>query len=132
MWENNPMPYGYAPQNRGWAPAQRQMGYGYNQPQTGNVGWIRVSGPQAVRDVSVPPGGEAWIMEENRPVFHYKQANDMGQTTTKSFRFEEISMEDTSAGPDMSKFATKEDLNAIHERLNRLDKFANDLGGMNT
>lgn len=107
----------------------RRSGYGYNQPQ--QMQWIRVNGIQGAREVSVQPGGEAWIMDESRPVFYFKQANAMGQTVTKAFRFEEISLDDAGTSMDASRFATKEDIEAIHQRLERLDKFANEIGGMN-
>lgn len=123
MWGNN---------YNGWQNDQlpRRSGYGYNQPQQmqGNMQWIRVNGVQGAREVSIPPGGEAWIMDESRPVFYFKQANPMGQTVTKAFRFEEIGLDDSAAGMDMSRFATKEDLAAIQQRL---DKFASEIGGMN-
>lgn len=127
MYGNN---YGYG-QPTGWPGDQmsRRSGYGYNQPQ--QMQWIRVNGIQGAREVSVQPGGEAWIMDESRPVFYFKQANAMGQTVTKAFRFEEISLDDAGTSMDASRFATKEDIEAIHQRLERLDKFANEIGGMN-
>ena len=131
MWENQ-MNYGGYGRNA-WQPQQMpQRGmYGYDrqQPQ-GNMQWIRVNGMQGARDVSVPPGGEAWIMDESRPVFYYKQANQMGQSELKAFRFEEIGLDD-AGNVDTSRFATKEDLQVIHQRLERLDKFAEEIGGMN-
>ena len=141
MWDNPQMQYGnpYG-QQPGWRQPmqnmQRQMGYGFGQPQQPqppavNLKWIRVSGPQGARDVSVQPGCEAWIMDENRPVFYYKAANEMGQSTIKAFRFEEISMDDTGSTPDVSQFVTREELQAISEKLNKLEKFASDLGGVN-
>ena len=134
MW-NNPMTTNYGNyttdpwQNR----MQQRATYGYDrqQPQP-SMQWIRVNGVQGARDVSIPPGGEAWIMDESRPVFYFKQANPMGQTELKAFRFEEISLDGTaSGGIDTSNFATKDDLQAIHQRLERLDKFANEMGGIN-
>lgn len=134
MWDN-PMGMSYGGYGRNaWQPQpapQRGM-YGYDRMQQANVQWIRVNGIQGARDVSVPPGGEAWIMDESRPVFYYKQANAMGQTEMKGFRFEEIDLNDANAGAvDTSKFATKEDLQSIHKRLERLDKFADEMGGIN-
>lgn len=131
MYGNN---YGYG-QPGGWQNEQMQRRgmYGYGQqPQQmqSNMQWIRVNGAQGAREVSVQPGGEVWIMDESRPVFYFKQANAMGQTITKAFRFEEIGLDD-AANMDTSKFATKEDLQAIHQRLERLDKFANEMGGIN-
>lgn len=113
-------------------PVPQRNAYGYDrQAPMGNMQWIRVNGVQGARDVSIPPGGEAWIMDENRPVFYYKQANPMGQTEIKAFRFEEIALDDTRVNLDTSNFATKEDLQAIHKRLERLDKFADEMGGIN-
>lgn len=129
MYGNN---YVYG-QPGGWQndQMQRRGMYGYGQQQMqSNMQWIRVNGAQGAREVSVQPGGEVWIMDESRPVFYFKQANAMGQTITKAFRFEEIGLDD-SANMDVSKFATKEDLQAIHQRLERLDKFANEMGGIN-
>lgn len=132
MWDNQ-MNYGGYVRNA-WqnqpAPQRGMYGYDRNVP-LGNMQWIRVNGVQGARDVSVPPGGEAWIMDESRPVFYYKQANPMGQTEIKAFRFEEIGLDDMRPAMDTSNFATKEDLQAIHKRLERLDKFAEDMGGMN-
>lgn len=125
--------YGYG-QPGGWQGDQMQRrgmyGYGQQQPQQmqSNMQWIRVNGAPGAREVSVQPGGEVWIMDESRPVFYFKQANAMGQTVTKAFRFEEIGLDDSATGMDMSRFATKEDLAAIQQRL---DKFANEIGGMN-
>lgn len=134
MWENQ-MGMNYGGYGQGaWQPGpmQRRSAYGYEQPQQSNMQWIRVKGPQAAHDVSVPPGGEAWIMDENQPVFYYKKANPMGQTETKAFRFEEISLDGAAtAGIDMSRFATKDDILAINQRIERLDKFANEMGGIN-
>lgn len=135
MW-NDQMSMNYGGYGRNtWQPQpmpQRSMyGYDRQQPQS-NMQWIRVNGVQGARDVSVPPGGEAWIMDESRPVFYYKAANQMGQSEIKAFRFEEIGLDDTRANVDTSNFATKEDLAAIHKRLERLDKFADEMGGINT
>ena len=133
MWGNQmDMNYGGYGRNTWQQPMPQRNAYGYDRqiPQ-GNMQWIRVNGVQGARDVSVPPGGEAWIMDESRPVFYYKQANPMGQTEIKAFRFEEISLDDTRVNVDLSNFATKEDLQAIHKRLERLDKFADEMGGIN-
>ena len=138
MWGNSPMDY--AQPNR-WQgnQMQRQAGYGYgysaqpqNQPMS-NMQWIRVHSAQEAREISVQPGGEAWIMEDERPVFYIKRADTMGQVMTKAFRFEEISMDAATAAnmPDLSQFATKGDLEGIYKKLEQLDKFASELGGVN-
>ena len=131
MWDNRMgVNYGGCVQDP-WQRPGRSV-YGYDRQPQSNLEWIRVNGAQAVRDVNVAPGGEAWIMDTNQPVFYYKRANQMGQVETKAFRFEEIGLDGSEiAGIDMSRFATKDDLQAIHQRLERLDKFANEMGGIN-
>ena len=137
MWGNSPMDY--APQPNRWQgnQMQRPAGYGYGysaQPQmNSNVQWIRVHSSQEAREVSVQPGCEVWIMEDERPVFYFKRADAMGQVMTKAFRFEEIGMDSatSSSAPDMSQFATKGDLEAIYKKLEQFDKFASEFGGAN-
>lgn len=140
MWgDNNQMyqPYGQPgmyrqPQRPGYN--AYNMMYGQPQQAAPNLQWIRVSGPQGAREVSVPPGGEVWIMDENRPVFYHKTADQIGQVSTRAFRFEEIGMDANAhtGALDMSNIATKSDLASINERLDKLDKFAQEIGGINT
>ena len=127
-------PYGQQPAWTRSAPNMpRNVGYGYPQMQNpaGNMQWIRVSGPQGAREVSLQPGAEAWIMDENRPVFYYKSANEMGQCTTKAFRFEEISLDDSGQAADMSQYVTRQEIQMISEKLSKLEKFATEMGGIN-
>ena len=133
MWNDAQMgmPYGgYMPQQRMYA--QRQSAYGgYGQAQMtapGNMTWIRAHGVQGAREISVPPGGEAWIMDEDRQVFYFKRADEMGQSQIKAFRFEEIPLD---GAPDAARYATREDFDAIAQRIEKLEKFAGELGGVN-
>ena len=134
MWEDNQMYGGYGMQNRGWnQPAQRQIGYGYNRQPSGNMQWIYVNGMQEARDVSVAPGGFAWIMERERPYFYFKRANDMGQTAMDAFRFEAISL-DEAAGTvsnGATQYATKDDIAELRAHIDKLRKFADEFGGVN-
>ena len=134
MFEN-PMYNNYGVQNGiSWRQTQVQrtpIGYGYAQQPTANLQWIRVNGPQAARDVSVPPGGEAWIMDESRPVFYFRRADEIGQVVTKAFRFEEISLDDVTAGQDMSQYVTHKDMQTVLQRLDRIDKFMGEMEGIN-
>ena len=134
MWEK-PMGMGYDDYGRsgGWMQNQmpRRGMYGYNQQLQSNMCWIRVNGPQGMRDVMVPPSGEAWGMDENRQVFYYKRANEMGQTSIDAYTFEKISLEDIENGQASGKYATREDLEQIKTEVAELKKFANDLGGAN-
>lgn len=81
------MPYGF--------------GYGYgmgreNRPANNNMDWIRVNSINDVNNVQVQPGGKAWIMLTNDPVFVVKSADSMGMTTTEAYKFEKYEPEDTT------------------------------------
>ena len=134
MW-NDQMMYGgnYSAQSRGWNP-QAQRSYGYPQQPVGNMQWIYVNGLQEARDVGVQPGGSAWIMERERPYFYFKRANDMGQTAMDAFRFEAVSMDEAAGNTGKEaapQYATKEDVAELRRHIEQLQKFANDLGGVN-
>lgn len=88
----NPSPYQY-PQ-----PSQfnGQQGMTQSQPaqtqQTQQTGpdWIQVATAQQVEQVSVQPGGKAWVMVQNAPIFALRVADNMGLVTTDYYRFEKI------------------------------------------
>ena len=140
MWNDNYQPIFRQPyqQNQYGVPQSQRPGYSaynmmYGQPQaqTSNLQWIRVSGPQGAREVSVPPGGEAWIMDENRPVFYHKTADQIGQVATRAYRFEEVPVdgEVSATSIDTSKLATQDDIKQIHDRLAKYDEIIGQLGG---
>ena len=124
MWNNYP---DYQGQNAWGRPQGAQRGayggYGQNGP---NMQWIRVRGVSGAREVTVPPGGEAWIMDETRPVFYFKQADAMGQSHLKAFRFEEIEPDEPPA-----RYVTHEDMGAVMERIGRLEERFGQMGGGN-
>lgn len=143
MWGNDQQMYRPYGQQYGQPPQVTQRpGYnGYNlmygqapQPQMqppSNLQWVRVSGVQGAREVSVPPGGEVWIMDENRPVFYHKTADQIGQVSTHAYQFNEISLDSDAQQPsiDMSKLATRDELKAIYDRLDRYEKNIANIGG---
>lgn len=66
---------------------QQQQVPAQQQPQQ-QFDWIRVNTLEDVKNVSVQPGGKAWIMLQNDPVFVVKTADAMGLATTQAFKFE--------------------------------------------
>lgn len=118
----NPSPFQYpAPSTFG---TQNMM---QNQPvqtqqQTG-PDWIQVSTAQQVEQVSVQPGGKAWVMVQNAPIFALRVADNMGLTTTDFYRFEKIDQNTALGGaggpPAPGNGITREEVEAlISERLN--------------
>ena len=58
-------------------------------PQSG-PDWLQVPTVKHVEQVSVQPGGKAWVMVQNEPVFALRVADQMGLVTTDYYRFEKI------------------------------------------
>lgn len=106
----NPMFNPYAPQMGGFQqPGQQYTGYPaptptFTQPQQAPpqapqqaFEWIRVNTIDDIKNVSVAPNGQAWIMLQNDPVFAVKSADAMGLATTKLFKFAPYSPEEQKA-----------------------------------
>lgn len=63
------------------------------QPQQSGPDWLQVPNIKQVEQVSVQPGGKAWVMVQNEPVFALKVADQMGLVTTSYYRFEKYDPE---------------------------------------
>lgn len=113
----NPLPWQY-PQ-----PSQfGQQGMAQNQPQQTGPDWIQVPTAQQVEQVSVQPGGKAWVMVQNDPVFALRVADNMGLVTTDYYRFEKIDPSAATAaqqgvGPAGDYITRDEAEKLLNERL---------------
>lgn len=110
--------------------AQPQQPQQPPMPQT-NVSWIYVNGVQGARDHIVQPGQTAWMMDNNDPIIHVKAVDNMGSATLKSFLLTEIDAAQqtkTQQPVDMSQYVTKADLQAVAEKLAKLEE---EIGGLN-
>lgn len=93
------------------------------QPQQTGPDWIQVPTIQQVEQVSVQPGGKAWIMTQDAPIFALRVADNMGLVTTDYYRFEKIDPKSITDGqngtPTVANGITREEADAlITERLN--------------
>lgn len=132
-------------------PYQAPMYQGYNYPQYGmttqqrlaqmeqqypqfaqpaampapaqNVTWIPVSGLQGAKDHIVQPNTTAWLMDNNDTVFYVKSSDNLGVTTLKAYRFQEIGLDAPQATApviDPSQYVQRgefEDLKAQMDKL---------------
>lgn len=59
-------------------------------PQAAQSGpdWIPVPNVKQVEQISVTPGGKAWIMVQNEPVFALRTADQMGLVSTTYYKFQ--------------------------------------------
>lgn len=126
MFGLNPYsPYGYPMPGSG-GPQSIFPGQGMNQPsqpvqavQSG-PDWVMAPTVKDVDHVNVSPGGKAWVMVQNEPVFALRTADQMGLVTTAYYRFEKYdpAAQPTEAAPS---YITREELEQ------RLASFADSL-----
>lgn len=119
-------PYGMTSQDRLLQMQQQmnnQMQAPIQQPTTQNVNWIPVSGYQGAKDHIVQPNTTAWMMDNNEPVFYVKSADNLGTTTFKAYRFEEISEPGQPMQTpqiDMSKYVQRDEFESLKEQIDKL------------
>lgn len=105
-------PYMGAPQttyNASNAPAQQQ--------NTQLNVFAYVNGLEGAKAFFVPPNGRVLLMDSDNPVFYMKTANAMGQTSVRTFKFEEV--QDQSA-PKVD-YVKQSDLTVFDVRIKRLE-----------
>lgn len=76
-----------------------------------------VNGLEGAKAFFVPPNGRVLLMDSDNPVFYMKTANAMGQTSMRTFKFEEV--QDQPA-PKVD-YVKQSDLTAFDVRIKRLE-----------
>lgn len=121
-----PNQFGMNPQDR-LAQMQQQLNnqiqVPIQQPAMQNVSWIPVSGYQGAKDHIVQPNATAWMMDNNEPVFYVKSADNLGTTTFKAYRFEEIAEPGQPMQTpqiDMSKYVQRDEFESLKEQIDKL------------
>lgn len=74
----------FAPAGTNTMPMQQQQ----PAPQTMQSGpdWVQVPNIKQVEQISVTPGGRAWIMVQNEPVIALRVADQMGLVSTTYYK----------------------------------------------
>lgn len=109
MFGVNPYsPYGYPMPGPGGSQSPF-MGQGMSQPAQSGPDWIMAPTIKDVDHVNVSPGGKAWVMVQNEPIFALRSADQMGLVTTSYYRFEKYdpAAQPTEAAPN---YITREEL----------------------
>ena len=86
-------PYGYPMQSgpqSPFMPSPMSQSMGSAQSPQSGPDWLQVPTVNQVEQVQVQPGGKAWVMVQNEPVFALRVADQMGLVTTDYYRFEKI------------------------------------------
>lgn len=76
------------------------------KPAQSGPDWIQAPTIKHVEQVQVAPGGKAWVMVQNEPVFALRMADQMGLVTTDYYRFEKI---DPTVEVGTTKYVTREE-----------------------
>ena len=76
-----------------------------------------VNGLEGAKAFFVPPNGRVLLMDSDNPVFYMKTANAMGQTSVRTFKFEEV--QDQPA-PKVD-YVKQSDLTVFDVRIKRLE-----------
>lgn len=106
---------GFSPSMGGYMPMMDRR----PQQQSG-PDWIMAPTIKDVEHVSVPPGGKAWVMVQNEPVFAMRTANQMGLITTEYYRFEAFNPEAASAQPPAQEYVTRKEFEALCQNVQDL------------
>lgn len=101
---------GYVP------PSQTAPNAQYAPPAQANI-YTYVNGLEGAKAFLVPPNGRVLLMDSDNPVFYMKTANAMGQTSIRTFKFEEV--QDQPA-PKVD-YVKQSDLTAFDVRIKRLE-----------
>jgi len=73
------------------------------QPQP-KRGVITVSGLSEARGFNLSPGESVVLIDSNDDVFYIKECDDIGKSTTKCFKYEEIELEESSGAVSKKEF----------------------------
>lgn len=105
--------YGY-----GFAPAYSPPGFQRqsNARQSG-LDWIFVPNIRDAAGVTVPPGGKAWIMAQDEPIFAVRVADNLGMIKTDYYRFAPCDPAAEEAAEKNAQFVTRDEFTAALQEL---------------
>ncbi|MBO7735094.1 MAG: hypothetical protein J6S67_21200 [Methanobrevibacter sp.] len=65
---------------------------------------ITVSGLNEARGFNLSPGESVVLIDSNDDIFYIKECDDIGKATTRSFKYEECEVEETSGAVSKKEF----------------------------
>lgn len=108
--------YPYGNFNTPYSPPVQQN---YNVPPMNQYAYV--NGIEGAKAFQVAPNQTMMLMDNDNPVVYMKQASSTGQSVIRYFKLVEVSEDQLrSKAPEVS-YALKSDLDAILERLNKLE-----------
>lgn len=115
--QNLPQQQPFSPFGVNLPPAQQRPVPAPVTPQQTGPDWLQVPDIKQVEQVQVQPGGKAWVMVQNEPVFALRVADQMGLVTTSYYRFEKIDPAAMAAPAPAADYVTREEFNRFIESL---------------
>lgn len=94
--------------------------YGYQQ-QTQTFTYV--NGIEGAKSFPIAPNQTVLLMDNDNPIFYIKASNQLGQSTIRIFRFEEIKEEQPSA-----KYVSIDDFNKFKQEMLEAVKGVKDNG----
>lgn len=119
---------------RGYQYPYQQQQYGYQQPQfqvqktnDNPIQDIRFVTSEEAKAHIVYPNTHALLIDKAKGIAYLKSADNMGQSTMKAFRYEELLENKT----ETADFVKKEEFEAVIQQLNFLQQKLSELEGVN-
>lgn len=81
---------------------------------------LRVTGPESAKAYSLPPNSNVVLFDADNPIFYLKTTDDSGFANLRVFTFEEQKQAEPQSSPDISNFATKDDLETLKTNISEL------------
>lgn len=75
-----------------------------SQPAQPKRGVITVAGLSEARSFNLNPGESVVLIDSNDDVFYIKECDEIGKATTRSFKYEEIELEEKSNAVSKKEF----------------------------
>lgn len=88
----------------------------YNTHSNQNV-YAYVNGIEGAKAYMMPPNQTVLLMDSDNPIFYLKISNALGQSSLRTFEFKEVFPNEQVN----NQYVTKNELNAILERLTKLE-----------
>ena len=86
-----------------------------------NVNWIQVSGLDGARNQIVQPNQTAWMMDNNQPYFYVKSVDNVGSSTFRIFRFEEVAdVVAEQPAVDDSNYVKREEFEELKAKIEQI------------
>ena len=79
---------------------------------------MSVAGIEGAKQYQLPPGSRVPLFDQEQDLFYLVTTDDAGYPSITTYRYEQVQQQEPAA----QSYATKEDFNAITEKLNKIEE----------